>query len=188
MSELGATREVDQRESLLLVDDDEVFRTRLGRALEVRGYEVWEASGIEDAIRLARRDSPEKAVIDLKMPQQSGLELLQALKEIDATTKVIMLTGYGSIATTVDAMKLGATSYLAKPADADDILKAFARDDEPILGPTTPDYEPPTLARAEWELIHRVLSDCGNNISEAARQLGIHRRSLQRKLQKYAPK
>lgn len=175
-------------ESILLVDDDQVFRSRLARALEARGYEVRQAGNFDEAVAAAREESPERAVVDLKMPKQSGLEVVQALKDIDTTTKVIVLTGYGSIATAVDAMKLGATSYLAKPADADDVLNAFRRDDEPPLTPGKPQYDPPSLARAEWEHINRVLSDCGGNISEAARQLGIHRRSLQRKLQKYAPR
>lgn len=178
----------DQPESFLLVDDDGVFRDRLARALESRGYEVRSAPDLPTAVALAREDSPEKAVVDLKMPQHSGLELVKELLEIDPTTKIIVLTGYGSIATAVDAIKLGATGYLAKPADADDVLNAFRRDDEPTLSPSRPAYEPPSLARAEWEHINRVLSDCGGNISEAARQLAIHRRSLQRKLRKHAPR
>jgi two-component system response regulator RegA len=121
------------------------------------------------------------------MPGRSGLELLQALLAIDPATKIVVLTGYGSIATAIDAVRLGATHYLPKPADADDIVAAFARGESPPLEPPEPDYQAPSLARAEWEHINRVLSDCGGNISEAARRLGIHRRSLQRKLQKYPP-
>ncbi len=135
----------------------------------------------------SREESPELAIVDLRMPGRSGLELLQELKRIDATTKVVMLTGFGSIATAVDAMRLGATNYVSKPADADDILAAFARAQSPVLEGTLADYQAPSLARAEWEHIHRVLSDCGGVVSEAARRLGIHRRSLQRKLQKLAP-
>ena len=117
------------------------------------------------------------------MPGKSGLELVKALLEMDPHTKIVVLTGYGSIATAIGAVRLGATHYLSKPADADDIVAAFARGDAPPLAPTDVDYQAPSLARAEWEHINRVLSDCGGNISEAARRLGIHRRSLQRKLQ-----
>jgi two-component system response regulator RegA len=173
--------------SILLVDDDEVFRRRLARAFEDRGYEVQTAGDHDEAVAVARADSPEFAVVDLRMPGRSGLELCQALREIDPATKIVVLTGYGSIATAIDAVRLGATHYLPKPADADDIVAAFARGDAPPLVPPEPDYQAPSLARAEWEHINRVLSDCGANISEAARRLGIHRRSLQRKLQKYPP-
>jgi len=152
-----------------------------------RGYEVTTAADHDSAVEQARVESPEMAVIDLKMPGKSGLELLRALHEIDPNTKVVVLTGYGSIATAIDAVRLGATYYLAKPADADEILAAFARGQAPPLEPPDVDYKAPSLARAEWEHINRVLSDCGGNISEAARRLGIHRRSLQRKLHKYPP-
>jgi two-component system, response regulator RegA len=175
-------------ESFLVVDDDEVFRNRLALALSRRGFDVRSASGYAEAAVMAEAESPEKAILDLAMPGKNGLELLQKLKDIDATTRVVVLTGFGSIATTVDAMRLGAASYLAKPADLDDILNAFERSAAPPLAPERSDYPVPSLARVEWEHIHRVLSDCGGNISEAARRLGIHRRSLQRKLKKYAPR
>jgi two-component system response regulator RegA len=175
------------KQSLLLVDDDEVFRTRMARAFVERGYEVTSAQDFDSAVAHARADSPELAVLDLKMPGKSGLELVKALLEIDPQTKIVVLTGYGSIATAIDAVRLGATYYLQKPADADEILAAFARGQAPPLDPPDTDYRAPSLARAEWEHINRVLSDCGGNISEAARRLGIHRRSLQRKLQKYPP-
>lgn len=171
----------------MIVDDDEVFRRRLARAFEDRDFETRTAGDFDEAISQAGSESPEFAVVDLKMPGKSGLELVQALKEVDQTTKVVVLTGYGSIATAIDAIRLGATYYLPKPADADDIVAAFNRADAPPLSPPEPDYQAPSLARAEWEHINRVLSDCGGNISEAARRLGIHRRSLQRKLQKYPP-
>lgn len=128
------------------------------------------------------------AIIDLKMPGKNGLELLQDIKDHDETTKVVVLTGYGSIATAIEAVRLGATYYVPKPADADDILAAFERGEAPPLQAAETDYRAPSLARAEWEHINRVLSDCGGNISEAARRLNIHRRSLQRKLQKYPPR
>ncbi|MBA3393990.1 MAG: response regulator [Deltaproteobacteria bacterium] len=180
----------EQRPSILIVDDDEVYRNRLARAFSDRGYDVRTASDYDTAVVTATEDSPELAVLDLKMPGKSGLELVKALAEIDPSTKTVVLTGYGSIATAIDAVRLGATYYLSKPADADDIIGAFARGEAPPLDPPPPDsgdYKAPSLARAEWEHINRVLSDAGGNISEAARRLGIHRRSLQRKLQKYPP-
>jgi two-component system response regulator RegA len=172
------------KQSLLLVDDDEVFRTRMARAFVERGYEVTSAHDFDSAVAHARIESPELAVLDLKMPGKSGLELVKAILEIDPQTKIVVLTGYGSIATAIDAVRLGATYYLQKPADADEILAALAGKD--TTAPARPG-ETPSLARAEWEHIQRVLTDCGGNISEAARRLGIHRRSLQRKLHKYPP-
>ena len=177
------------RPSILIVDDDEVYRSRLARAFVDRGYDVHTADGYDRAVSLAGDDSPELAVVDLKMTGKSGLELVRALREIDPATKIVVLTGYGSIATAIDAVRLGATYYLSKPADADDIVRAFARGEAPPLdAPAEGEFRAPSLARAEWEHINRVLSDSGGNISEAARRLGIHRRSLQRKLQKYPPK
>ena len=187
-------RMTDHKPLILVVDDDEVYRNRLARAFVDRGYDVRVASDYDTAVAAATLESPEFAVVDLKMPGKSGLELVKALVEIDPASKVVVLTGYGSIATAIDAVRLGATYYLSKPADADDIVGAFARGDAPPLDPRPPpsnpsgeDYKAPSLARAEWEHINRVLSDAGGNISEAARRLGIHRRSLQRKLQKYPP-
>jgi two-component system response regulator RegA len=177
----------DGKPSILLVDDDEVFRNRLARAFTDRGYDVRTAGDYDSAMASAQNDSPEFAVVDLKMPGRGGLELVKALDEVDPQTKIVVLTGYGSIATAIDAVRLGATYYLSKPADADDIVNAFARGEAPPLAPPDVEYKAPSLARAEWEHINRVLSDCGGNISEAARRLGIHRRSLQRKLQKYPP-
>jgi two-component system, response regulator RegA len=169
--------------TLLVVDDDEVFRERLARALTERGYAVTTAGSADEA--MAKVDeAPEFAVLDLRMPGRSGLELLKALKEKDPATTVLMLTGYGSIPTAVEATKLGAVGYLSKPADADDVMRAL--NGISTAGRSDAE-ETPSLARAEWEYIHRVLSDVGDNISEAARRLGIHRRSLQRKLQKYPP-
>jgi len=177
----------DDLPSVLIVDDDQVFRDRMARALRDRGYEVRAAGDYEAAMALARQESPEFAAVDLRMPGRSGLELVRDLLGIDASTKIVVLTGYGSIATAVDAIRLGAIHYLSKPADADGLLSAFARGEAPPLQPRTDDFQAPSLARAEWEHINRVLSDCGGNISEAARRLGIHRRSLQRKLYKRPP-
>lgn len=171
--------------SVLVVDDDEVFRGRLVRAFSERGFDARGADGGQSAIDSAQNDSPEYAVVDLRMPDRSGLEVVRALKTLDPTTNVVVLTGYGSIATALEAVRLGATHYLTKPADVDDIIAGFAR---ATAAPTElPDiqHEVPSLARTEWEHINRVLSDCGGNISQAARLLGIHRRSLQRKLAKH---
>jgi two-component system response regulator RegA len=173
----------DTQPSLLLVDDDEVLRERLAQAIRARGYDVRTAGSAAEALREATRDSPEMAVLDLRMPGESGLELLRELRKQDPTTKIVMLTGYGSIATAVQAVQEGAIGYLPKPADADEILAA-------LNGTQTakqPGIETPSLARAEWEHIQRVLADCGGNISEAARQLGMHRRTLQRKLATQPP-
>ena len=182
------TTPADEKPSILIVDDDEVYRNRLARAFVDRGYDVRTAGDHDGGVTAASTESPEFAVVDLKMPGKSGLELVKALREIDPATKTVVLTGYGSIATAIDAVRLGATYYLSKPADADDIVAAFARAESPPLEPPAEqDFPAPSLARAEWEHINRVLSDAGGNISEAARRLGIHRRSLQRKLQKYPP-
>ena len=174
--------------SILLVDDDENFRERMARALRDRGHEVRTATGPSEALRLAGEDSPECAVVDLRMPGGSGLDVVSALKKLDPATAIVVLTGYGSIATAMEAVRLGATHYLAKPADVDDILAAFEREPGGAGTPSTPTFAPASLARVEWEHINRVLADCGGNISEAARLLKLHRRSLQRKLRKYPPK
>ncbi len=173
--------------SILIVDDDDVFRERLARAFRDRDFEVRTAADYDEAMVLARTESPELAVLDLKMPGRSGLELARDLHGLDESTRIVILTGYGSIATAIEAVRVGATYYLPKPADADDVLTAFARGEAPPLEPPRSDYLAPSLARTEWEHINRVLSDCGGNVSEAARRLGVHRRSLQRKLQKYPP-
>lgn len=170
--------------TLLLVDDDEVLRERLGKALRERGFEVTTAASGETAIEIARRDAPEFAVVDLRMPGISGIEVLDALRAIDPATRVLMLTGYGSIATAVEATRRGAVGYLSKPADADEVVAALTGR---AVGEGKVDIDTPTLARTEWEHIQRVLTDCAGNVSETARRLGIHRRSLQRKLQKYPP-
>jgi two-component system, response regulator RegA len=172
--------------SVLVVDDDATLRTRLVRAFESRGFEAHGAANAEIALEMAREESPELAVVDLRMPGASGLDVVRGLKAIDPATNVVVLTGYGSIATALDAVRLGATHYLTKPADVDDILTAFARAHTAPAEPTaTIDHGVPSLARMEWEHINRVLADCGGNITQAARLLGLHRRSLQRKLSKY---
>ena len=174
--------------SILIVDDDATLRERLAAALRGRGFEVQTAGDYDQAIALAQVESPEMAVVDLRMPGRSGLELIRDLKALDAETKIVVLTGYGSIATTIDAMKLGAVYYLPKPADADDVLAAFARGEGPPLPISPSDFAVPSLERVKWEHINLVLADCGGNVSEAARRLNLHRRTLQRILQKYPPR
>lgn len=173
--------------SILLVDDTFVLRERLSTAMEQRGFRVETAGDYEQAIEVFRKRPTELAVLDLRMPGKSGLELLRKLLDIAPDTRIIILSGFGSIPASIDAVRAGAVNFLSKPADADDILSAFMRGDEPSVPDGAVAFPAPSLARNEWEHIHRVLSDCGGNISEAARRLGIHRRSLQRKLRKRAP-
>jgi two-component system response regulator RegA len=171
----------DEGRTLLVIDDDAPFRERLVRAMRDRGFDARGAADYRSALELAREDSPELALVDLRIGSDSGLDLVRELKQNDPSTIVVVLTGYGSIATAVESVKLGATSYLTKPADADQIVAAF--DGTRPLEPAAV----PSLARVEWEHIQRVLADCGGNVSQAARTLGLHRRSLQRKLTKYPP-
>jgi two-component system, response regulator RegA len=171
---------------VLVVDDDEVFRDRLCRAFRDRGCDAHGADKAEEILHLAGSVSPDVVLLDLKMPGLNGLDLIQDIKKLDSTIAVIILTGYGSIPTAMQALKLGADHYLSKPADADQILSAYrdlGTDSIEKPAPTTV----PSLARVEWEHIQRVLSDCDGNITQAAKLLGIHRRSLQRKLSKYPP-
>jgi len=132
--------------------------------------------------------TPDRAVVDLNMPGRGGLEVVRDLKERVPGAEIVVLTGFGSVPTAVDAVRLGACNYLHKPAHADMILAAFEHGRSDPLEQAEPEYQPPSLALAEWEHIQRVLTDCGGNVSMAARKLGLHRRTLQRKLSKYAPR
>lgn len=170
------------RPTLLLVDDDVTFANVLAEALERRGYAVRIAHDVAAGLAIARDDSPEYAVVDLKMPGPSGLELVRALQQLDEHTHIVVLTGYASIATAVEAIKLGAVHYLAKPADADEIVGAFARTEGDAATPV--ETRPLSVARLEWEHIQKILAECNGNISETARRLRMHRRTLQRKLTK----
>jgi two-component system, response regulator RegA len=174
----------DTKIRMLVVDDDSTFRERLVAALAARGLESRGAGSGDEAIQLATRFKPQRAVVDLRMPGMNGLDLVDELLDADPNMDVVLLTGYGSIATAIEATRRGALDYLMKPADADQILAAFQKngDRDPGAFDTTP-----SLARVEWEHIQRILRDCGGNISQTARVLGIHRRSLQRKLNKYPP-
>ena len=172
----------DDLPSLLLVDDDTVFARVLGRALTQRGFQVNILHDAESAVRQIAGDPPEYAVVDLKLPGDSGLALVAALKAADENTRIVMLTGYASIATAVEAIKLGATYYLTKPADADAIVAALNRHDGDPMFPVG--EKPLSVNRLEWEHINRVLMEHNGNISATARILGMHRRTLQRKLGK----
>lgn len=182
MTGISLNIESDTQPSLLVVDDDVIFCEVLATALKKRGFEVSVAHDVQSAFVAAERDPPEFVVLDLKMPGESGLSLVQKLKALDDHTRIVVLTGFASIATAVEAIKLGATHYLTKPADADEIVQAFSREDGDAGVPVGEDR--PSVDRLEWEYIQKVLADCGGNISATARSLGMHRRTLQRKLQK----
>ncbi len=172
--------------SLLMLDDDAPLRTRLGRALEQRGFDVRQAATVAEAIEQVRADPPAFAVLDLRLDDGNGLQVVAAIHERRPDARCVMLTGYGNIATAVAAVKAGAVDYLPKPADADDVVRALlaARD-----GAAPPPPENPMSAdRVRWEHIQRVYELCGHNISETARRLNMHRRTLQRILAKRAPK
>jgi two-component system response regulator RegA len=169
--------------SLLVVEDDEILRERLARAFRARGLDVRAAATVEEAEQLASSDPPDLALVDLRLGSSSGLDLVAALNRIDPETTIVVLTGYGSVATAVEALRRGAAHYLTKPADADEILAAFDRVQGEAAAQSAP-LQPMSLDRVEWEHINRVLMDCGGNVSEAARVLGLHRRTLQRKLAK----
>lgn len=165
---------------LLVVDDDTTFRTRLVRALNDRGVVALGAATSAAAMQVAGEQDITDALIDLRLGDEDGTDVVRALRAAKPEMTIVVLTGYGSIVTAVEAVRAGASNYLTKPCDADQILAALAGD-----GPEAPQV--PSLARVEWEHMQRVLADCGGNISEAARRLGMHRRSLQRKLSKYPP-
>lgn len=168
--------------TLLVVEDDTALRERLVRAFRDRGFAARGAATLKEALP-GSDEGPEYAVVDLRIGDESGLEVVRQLLARDPGTRVVMLTGYGSIATAVEAIRMGAVNYLTKPADTDDILRALHRGTSEAL--PSPPGEPLSLAQAEWEHINSVLVSVGGNISEAARRLGLHRRSLQRKLAKY---
>jgi two-component system, response regulator RegA len=169
--------------TILVVDDDERFRVRLAQAFEDRGYSVVAAASPAEAMQLCAGREIDRATIDLRMPGGSGLNLLQELMKLYPDIQIVVLTGYGSIATAVEAMRLGAHDYLTKPCHADRILTAF--DGDPDSREQNLDIPIPSLARVEREHIERVLHECNGNISKAARALGMHRRTLQYKLAKF---
>jgi len=171
--------------TLLIVDDDEPFRNRLVRAMERRDFDVRSAAGVAEAIEMAKKDPPAYAVVDLKLLDGSGLDIVPELREARDDMRVVILTGYGNIATAVAAVKSGAVDYLAKPADADEIEAALmaAPDSHP-----EPPEKPMSADRVRWEHIQRVFELCDRNVSETARRLNMHRRTLQRILAKHSPR
>jgi two-component system response regulator RegA len=183
-------RQTDGERVAVIVDDDDVFRNRLCRALKERGWSAFGAADGPSALDITAREGPELAIVDLRLPDMGGLDIVKALRDLDETICIIMLTGYGSIATALTATRLGANHFLTKPADADQVLDAYRRitvgADDPA--PESPVSPVPTLARVEWEHVQRVLMDCSGNVSRAAKLLGLHRRSLQRKLLKHPPR
>ncbi|HEV2364162.1 MAG TPA: ActR/PrrA/RegA family redox response regulator transcription factor [Caulobacteraceae bacterium] len=172
--------------SLLLVDDDAPLRIRLGRALEARGFKVAMAQNVADAVTSVKSRPPAFAVLDLRLEDGSGVKVVQALRQARRDARIIMLTGYGNIATAVAAVRAGAIDYLSKPADADDVARALLA---AHAGASPPPPENPMSAdRVRWEHIQRVYELCNRNVSETARRLAMHRRTLQRILAKRAPK
>nr|WP_321454886.1 ActR/PrrA/RegA family redox response regulator transcription factor [uncultured Cohaesibacter sp.] len=170
---------------LLLVDDDRPFLIRLARAMESRGFCVQSADNIADALSAVKLDPPQYAVVDMRLGDGNGLDVVQAIKDANPDARTIMLTGYGNITTAVTAVKLGALDYLAKPADADDIFSALMSDGEAKIEPPE---NPMSADRVRWEHIQRVYELCDRNVSETARRLNMHRRTLQRILAKRAPR
>ena len=171
--------------SLLIVDDDNPFRDRLARAMEKKGFKVTQAEGVKSGIQKVVESEPAFAVIDLRLGDGNGLEVVKEIQKSKKDSRVIMLTGYGNIPTAVSAIKSGAIDYLAKPADAEDVEKALLAD--PNLKAAPPE-NPMSADRVKWEHIHRVFELCNRNVSETARRLKMHRRTLQRILSKRSPR
>ena len=177
--------EVGEDRSVLIVDDDRAFLQRLARAMEARGFQVSTAETVADGLAKVEAETPAYAVVDMRLGDGSGLDVISALKKHRPGARAIVLTGYGNIATAVTAVKLGAVDYLAKPADADDVMAAlFANADQK----PNPPENPMSADRVRWEHIQRVYELCGRNVSETARRLSMHRRTLQRILAKRAPR
>lgn len=172
--------------SLLLVDDDEVFLKRLGRAMERRGFEVELAASVAAGQAIAVSRPPAYAVVDLRLEDGNGLDVVDALRAKRPDARIVVLTGYGAIATAVAAVKIGATDYLSKPADADEVVNALLQRDGALL--PDPPENPMSADRVRWEHIQRVYEQCDRNVSETARRLSMHRRTLQRILAKRGPR
>ena len=171
--------------SLLIVDDDNPFRERLARAMEKKGFEVSQAKSVKKGIETVKTKKPTFAVVDLRLNDGNGLEIVKVIQNSNSNSRIIMLTGYGNISTAVAAIKQGAIDYLAKPADADDVEKALLADPN---RKAEPPENPMSADRVKWEHIHRVFELCNRNVSETARRLKMHRRTLQRILSKRSPK
>ncbi|TMM52582.1 ActR/PrrA/RegA family redox response regulator transcription factor [Sulfitobacter sabulilitoris] len=177
--ELGSDR------SLLLVDDDEPFLRRLAKAMEKRGFDVESAGSVAAGRAIATARPPAYAVVDLRLEDGNGLDVVEVLRERRPDARVVVLTGYGAIATAVAAVKIGATDYLSKPADATDIINALLANGEAL---PPPPENPMSADRVRWEHIQRVYELCDRNVSETARRLNMHRRTLQRILAKRSPR
>ena len=171
--------------SLLIIDDDNPFRERLSRSMEKKGFKVSQAEGVKKGIELVRIKNPAFAVVDLRLNDGNGLEVVKEIQNSNSKSRIIMLTGYGNISTAVAAIKEGAIDYLSKPAYADDIEKALLADSNTKAEPPE---NPMSADRVKWEHIHRVFELCNRNVSETARRLKMHRRTLQRILSKKSPK
>ena len=174
-----------KNKSLLIVDDDNPFRERLAKAMEKKGFEVSQAESVKKGIEAVKIKRPAFAVVDLRLNDGNGLEVVKEIQNSNSSSRIIMLTGYGNISTAVAAIKQGAIDYLAKPADADDIEKALLADPNKKAEPPE---NPMSADRVKWEHIHRVFELCNRNVSETARRLKMHRRTLQRILSKRSPK
>ena len=187
MADLSNVKNISEFEdkSLLIVDDDNPFRERLSRAMEKKGFQVSQAEGVKKGIQSVRTKKPAFAVVDLRLNDGNGLEVVKEIQNSNSKSRIIMLTGYGNIPTAVAAIKQGAIDYLAKPADADDVEKALLAD---INKKAEPPENPMSADRIKWEHIHRVFELCNRNVSETARRLKMHRRTLQRILSKRSPK
>ena len=171
--------------SLLLVDDDNPFRERLARAMEKKGFEVIQAEGVKKGIDAVKLKKPAFAVVDLRLNDGNGLEVVKEIQNSNENSRIVMLTGYGNIPTAVSAIKQGAIDYMSKPADADDVEKALLADPNKKADPPE---NPMSADRVKWEHIHRVFELCNRNVSETARRLKMHRRTLQRILSKRSPR
>lgn len=171
--------------SLLIVEDDKPLLTRLARAMEGRGFQVATAESVEEAVAAVRASPPAYAVVDMRLGDGNGLDVVAAIREKREDARAVILTGYGNIATAVTAVKLGAVDYLSKPADADDVFAALTRTGGERAAPPE---NPMSADRVRWEHIQRVYEMCERNVSETARRLNMHRRTLQRILAKRAPR
>lgn len=176
---------IPEDNSMMVLDDDGPFRIRMGRALTARGFDVRLAESVAEAEQLVREQPPAFAVLDMRLGDGNGLDIVTLLHEVRPDCKMVMLTGYGNLATAVAAVKGGAVDYMAKPADADDVMKALLT---PGGDKPAPPENPMSADRVRWEHIQRVYELCDKNVSETARRLGMHRRTLQRILAKRAPR
>jgi two-component system response regulator RegA len=184
-AEQAVRENVPSERTLLIVEDDRSFLQRLAKALEQRGFTVTTAESVADGLMQVERATPAFAIVDMRLGDGNGLDVISALKRRRPDARGIILTGYGNIATAVNAVKLGAVDYLAKPVDADDVVAALlARDNQAI----EPPENPMSADRVRWEHIQRIYELCGRNVSETARRLSMHRRTLQRILAKRAPR